>query len=342
MERHGLVCFARHRALGDARVLHDFWAKLHAELPEAALAGAAHHQLEAHRLPEHLPEGLPDELPEGPGVYRFYGLDDVLLFVGRSKSLRTHVLGHFAGLHAKDHAGKGGEDGKLGRQVRRIDWLETAGELGAWLREAEWIKTQRPRYNRRLKPTSESVTINLSERTGAAEFAALAELAPEQLARSFGVFHSLKEARKALTEIARAQLLCSKSLGLEESAGSCFAYQVGRCKGACIGKEPPILHRVRVQMALSPLKLKPWPFPGRVALRERSSLGGDELHVLDQWCYLGTARSEEELAALAEKPARAAFDPHVYRILTRYLSNHPQLEWHALAPDERVSDAMTE
>src|SRR6202041_401200 len=31
MERHGLVCSARHRALGDAQVLRDFWFKLRRE-----------------------------------------------------------------------------------------------------------------------------------------------------------------------------------------------------------------------------------------------------------------------------------------------------------------------
>ncbi len=153
---------------------------------------------------------------------------------------------------------------------------------------------------------------------------------PSQLTRCCGVFHSSKDAHKALADIARAQLLCLKVLGLEESEGSCFAHQVGKCKGACVGKEPLALHNVRAQMALSSLKLKPWPFPGRVALRERDPFGADEWHVLDHWTYLGCARCEEELAALAEATAPAAFDPQVYRILVRYLSRHPQLEWQSL------------
>jgi hypothetical protein len=37
---------------------------------------------------------------------------------------------------------------------------------------------------------------------------------------------------------------------------------------------------MRVQLALSSLKLKAWPFPGRIALRERDSCGGADLHVL--------------------------------------------------------------
>jgi DNA polymerase III subunit epsilon len=331
MERHDLVCHARHRALGDARVLSDFWFKLRGELPEAALAAAAHTVLGANRLPAHLPEGLADELPEGPGVYRFFGPDDVLLYVGRSNSLRTRVLSHFADEHTDT------KQRWLGRDVRRIEWLETGGELGASLREAEWIKTQRPIYNRPFKPTADSFTLRIAENTGAAEFIALADVEPKELQSCCGVFYSQQQARKALTEIARAQVLCLKVLGLEPSAGSCVAYQVGKCKGACIGKEPLILHNVRTHMALSSLKLKAWPFLGRVALRERDALGGVEFHVLDHWSYLGTARSEQELAALAAQPASAVFDPHIYRILLRYFANHPKPDWHGLEASESLS-----
>jgi len=149
------------------------------------------------------------------------------------------------------------------------------------------------------------------------------------------VFHSQKDGRKALTDIARAHSLCLKILGLEHGgadprvepgAGSCFAYQVGKCKGACVGKEPLMLHNARLQMALSSLKLKAWPFPGRVALEE----GRSEYHVLDHWAYLGTARSDEELAELAGKQARGAFDVDVYRILGRYLAKNPKIKWHDL------------
>jgi DNA polymerase III subunit epsilon len=142
------------------------------------------------------------------------------------------------------------------------------------------------------------------------------------------VFHSQKDARKALTDIARAQLLCLKVLGLEEATGSCFAHQVGKCKGACLGKEPLMLHNVRLHLALSALKLKPWPFPGRIALQE----GPSEYHVLDHWAYVGTARSEEELAELSGRRALPAFDVDVYRLLVRYFSNHPKLDWHDLPP----------
>jgi DNA polymerase-3 subunit epsilon len=321
IERHDLTCSARHRALGDARVLRDFWFKLRGELPEAALAAAAQTVLGAQRLPAHLPADLEDELPEGPGVYRFFGLNDALLYVGKSTSLRRRVLSHFAAEHSD------AKEQKLARQVRRVDWLETAGELGALLREADWIKTLRPLYNRRLNRASDSVTLMTAEHTGLVEFVAIAELDPKELGRCCGVFHSHKEARKALTDIARAQRLCLKILGLEQGAGSCVAYQIGKCKGACVGQEPLTLHALRLRMALSSLTLKAWPFPGRVALRERDPQGAVDLHVVDHWTYLGSARSEVELAALAAKTATAPFDAHVYRILVRHLTSRPQLDW---------------
>jgi DNA polymerase-3 subunit epsilon len=324
IERHHLTCSARHRALGDARVLRDFWFKLRGELPEAALAAAAQTVLGANKLPAQLPADLADELPEGPGVYRFFGLGDVLLYVGKSNSLRRRILGHFAAEHSE------AKEQKLARQVRRVDWLETAGELGALLRQADWIKTQRPLYNRRLKGASDSFTVRAAENTGLVEIVALAEVAPAQLARCCGVFHSPKHARKALTDIARAQRLCLKILGLEQSAGSCVAHQFGKCKGACVGKEPLMLHALRSQMALSSLALKAWPFPGRVALRERDAQGAVDLHVVDHWTYLGTARSEDELASLAAKAATAPFDAHVYRILVRHFASHPKLDWQDL------------
>ena len=201
-----------------------------------------------------------------------------------------------------------------------------SGDLGAQLKEAEWIKTQKPLFNKRVKQKGESFTMQVLRNAQGVKLVPLGELTPSELNGCFGVFHSQKDGRKALADIARAHSLCLKVLGLEESAGSCFAYQVGKCKGACLGKEPLVLHAMRLQLALSSLKLKPWPFPGRIALQE----GRAEFHVLDHWVYLGTARSEEELAELAAAQPNVVFDVDVYRILVRYLAKNPGLDWHDL------------
>ncbi len=349
MERHALNCNARHRALGDARLIRDFWLKMREETPRATLTAAAQlAMLSVARLPAHLPPQLADELPEGPGVYRCFGENDALLYVGRSNSLRGHVLAQLSDEHA------GSRDHKLAGETRRVDWLETAGELGAMLREAQWLRTSRPSYNRRAKAHGDSATLRPGTGgSGRIEVRRIDALDASDLADSFGVFHSEKDARKALTDIAHARQLCLKVLGVEPGEGSCFAFQVGKCRGACVGKESLLLHGMRVQLALSALKIKRWPFPGRIALRERrpradgaggsrsSSTGGggwaegersEDYHVLEQWAYLGTARCAEELAALSGQNAPLAFDVDVYRMLTRYFADHPQLDWHSAQP----------
>jgi len=320
MERHGLTCSARHRALGDARVLGEFWQKLLGEIPASQLGAAAQAVIGAHKLPPHLPPDLADELPEGPGVYRFFGEDDVLLYIGKSHSLRTRILAHFA-------AGQGdSREQKKARQTRRIDWVETAGDLGAQLKEAEWIKVQKPLYNKRLKQGAGSFTLWGGDGADGVTPRAIDDLDPAALASCFGVFQSQKDARKALIDIARAHSLCLKTLGLEEGAGSCFAFQVGKCRGACLAREPAALHDLRLKMALSSLKLQAWPFPGRIALKD----GLAEHHVLDHWVYLGTAQSEEELAVLKERPVAAGFDVDVYRILVRHLKKTRKIDWVSL------------
>src|SRR5882724_2356790 len=207
MERNGLSCDARHRALGDARVLHDFWVKLRRDVAEPRLAAAVQTVLGAHQLPAHLPPGLLDDLPDGPGAYRFFGDEDVLLYIGRSNSLRSRVSSHF-GAEGADSL-----DRRLSRQVRRVDWVETAGELGAILREAEWIRTQKPLYNRRTKSKAQPHTLRgRASRTPAGEVYRLEAEGLDSvdfadLMQCFGVFRSEQDARKAQSDIARAPAL---------------------------------------------------------------------------------------------------------------------------------------
>jgi DNA polymerase-3 subunit epsilon len=350
MERNGIVCDARHRALGDAKVIRDFWLKVRREVPPQQLADALRGLLGAYKLPAHLPPDFADDLPEGPGVYRFLDEAGTVLYVGRSNSLRARVCGHFSAEPGQS------KDRRLSDKVRRVEWVESAGELGALLLEMQWIKVQKPVFNRRGKSAAQPHTLRAGARgTRSAgppvEAVAIECLDLTDLTECFGVFHSEKDARKALADIARAHQLCLKVLGLEDAApgsavgaGSCVALQLGKCKGACTGKEPILLHNMRLQLALSSLKLKAWPFPGRVALRERESRYGGfggaragEFHVVEHWAYLGTARSEEELAALRVKEGDGSFDADAYRILVRYFSTHPKLDWHDLSQTASTS-----
>jgi DNA polymerase-3 subunit epsilon len=309
MQRHGVACGARHRALGDARVLWDLVQKWRDELGAEALAAAAAAQVKAPTLPPGLSELVLDEIPETPGVYLFYGENEMPLYVGKSVNLRSRVLAHFAGDHRL------AKDMRIVRQVKRIDWKETAGELGALLEEARLVKELLPTMNRQLRRNSDLCAFAWDPaHRQAPRLIRGADIDFSDTANVYGVFRSKRAALDTLRNLAQAFELCLIATGLEKGNGPCFARQIERCRGVCAGKESPAQHDLRLAEALSELKLAAWPFKGRIGVREANG-ERTELHVLDHWCHLGTVRSEHELAALDAQPS---FDLDTYKILKRF------------------------
>lgn len=319
IERHQLVADGRHRALADARLIHQFWQRIQA-VPGAAAVDAALRTLNAHpSLPPHLDPGIVDDLPEGPGVYLFHGQGgtddggDLPLYIGKAKDIRKRVLAHFAADH------RSAREMDLAQQVRRITWIETAGEIGALLREAALVKTLQPTHNRQLRRNEDVCTWTVVDEGQGWLRPRLAHAADLDFARGascYGLFKNRREADDVLRALAGAHNLCDALLGREAVAPGkpCFGFQLKRCKGACVGKEPLARHSMRLIGALAGLKLVVWPFAGPAVLRE-----GDEAHVIDAWRYLGTARSEAEMFDLLTA-GRPPFDRDTYKILARHVA----------------------
>jgi DNA polymerase-3 subunit epsilon len=294
------------------------WQLLHRwrrELAPDAVAAAVDALVRAPAVPAGLAEGALDDIPEAPGVYLFYGENRAALYVGKSINLRSRVLAHFTGDH------RDSRDMKIAQQVRQVDWIETAGELGALIEESRLVKVLAPVYNRRLRRAAELC---------AWHWRAEALLDPPRLVNAddlarvrfddlHGLFRSRSAALEALREIATAHQLCPIVLGLQKGKGPCFAYQLKRCRGACVGKESRAAHALRVGTALAQLRTRPWPFKGRIGVLENGATRGDII-VLDRWCYLGTVRSETELGELEGYRPPAVFDLDTYKILTRFFA----------------------
>jgi DNA polymerase-3 subunit epsilon len=314
MERHGLSTVARHRALGDARVLFELWQVLGTRWPTAALAAAVEQLARRVVLPPQLPADLADDLPDGPGVYRFLGENRALLYIGKAKSIRARVLGHFAA------AASGGKEAKLARLVRHLEWTETAGELGALLLEAQLVKSEQPAFNRRLRAAGTLHTIELVPVSGWLQARVVPfDSTPSSAVDRYGLFRKPGDAERALNELARTHMLCAKRLGREAGDGSCFGYQVGRCRGACVNLETPQHHGLRVQLAVAALKVASWPFAGAIAVTEHDPDGHGYAHVFDHWSYLGTTDDDAAAERLVRQQARV-FDPDIYRVLRSYLA----------------------
>ena len=312
IERHDLTVSSRHRALGDARLIHQFWNRVQAEVAPDTLAEVVKALTARPSLPAGLDPAAIDDLPEGAGVYLFYGENGLPLYVGKSKELKKRVLAHFVADHTA------AREMSLALQVRRIECIETGGEIGALLKEAALIKQLQPIHNRTLRRNDELCFWQLVEaRPG--EWRPVLMLASDLEFRRqeqlYGPFKSARDAKRTLTELAKEHGLCHSLLGLEKlkPGKPCFAHQLQQCKGACVGKEPVSFHSARLMAALSRQRLAPWPFAGPAWIRE-----GDEVHLIDHWRHLGTAQSEADLHALLDTPA-PAFDRDSYRILVKAL-----------------------
>jgi DNA polymerase-3 subunit epsilon len=240
-------------------------------------------------------------------VYVFRGEGGAPLYVGMSRSLRARVLQHFTTrLH-------------WAAEVRRIDWQRTVGELGALLREARLVKELQPAYNRRLRrPESPCGFVFDMKRLRLTQ---PHEIDAETLPHLYGLFRSKRDAVNALHALADERRLCLQSLGFDSPVrpNGCFRFQLGKCAGVCAGRENIHVHHGRVAEALAGLKTAEWTHAGPLGIveadREREAT---EVHVVDRWCYLGTASSDGELAELLEG-ARPRFDYDHYRILSRHL-----------------------
>jgi DNA polymerase-3 subunit epsilon len=99
--------------------------------------------------------------------------------------------------------------------------------------------------------------------------------------------------------------------------GECGACEHSSCGTALARKR----HLMRVHDVLRPLRVDAWPYEGAIGIRERG-----DLHVVDGWQFLGTARNDEEAHELVAT-RRAGFDKRIYDILRREL---PRLARHKI------------
>jgi DNA polymerase III subunit epsilon len=120
--RHNLAQVQRHRAMGDVAAMLSFFERALAGHGPDAMNSALGTLLQRPSIPSHLPSDVLHDLPRAPGVYRFYGENDVLLYVGKSTNIAQRVASHFSGDH---NTSKGV---RMSESLRRVDWTETGGE----------------------------------------------------------------------------------------------------------------------------------------------------------------------------------------------------------------------
>jgi DNA polymerase-3 subunit epsilon len=126
------------------------------------------------------------------------------------------------------------------------------------------------------------------------------------------MYGSERKARNALLRLALAHRLCHGVLGIADGAATaCLACREGERGAACGARIQRLQHLTRTHIALKSLTTVPWPYRGPVAIRERS-----DIHLFNEWRFLGTARTDSEVYELADAPL-PPFDEAIYDLLTK-------------------------
>jgi len=309
---HGLQVSDRHRGLGDAELLVQFWDRCIQQFGVDRLKQVVQELLATPSIPPHIDAKLVEDIPEKPGVYIFYAENRRPLYIGKSISLKTRVMSHFSNALSQR------KEMKLTMQVKDIDWIETAGEMGALFLESRLIKEKLPSMNVKLRRSKDLCAWQLRTNDAGVMVPELVkhdDLQPGIQNHLYGLFYSRREALKTLQALAKKNHLCEGLLGLEKllPGKPCFGYQVKQCGGACIGIEPLAQYHVRLLTVLAKFKVAIWPYQAPIGIKE-----GTSVHVIDHWCYLGTAINEAEVYELVQS-GTVEFDLDIYKIIKKHL-----------------------
>lgn len=316
IERYDLQVSARHRAYDDAHALWQFLQYAQRSHPADVLDQAIARQLKQPSLPKALSAEMIASLPSGIGVYIMYDESGAPLYVGKSIHIRQRVTEHFM----RDHDNVG--EFKLSQNVHRIAAIETDGELEALLLESQLVKELLPYHNKLLRRTQKLVLAMKELDSSGYSRVRTTEVNIDDISSPAGVlavYERRGKMRASLEAAAKDWNLCPKLMGLEKSDRACFWSQLGKCKGACSGKETPASYNARLELAFMHHQLQPWPYRGPIVVEEDPTAGNTSAIVIDKWCVIGKLRREAECEPVVERKQNG-FDLDTYRILKNYLA----------------------
>lgn len=312
IERHGLQFSARHRAYDDAHALWQFVQIVARDFSVEEVTTAFKKQQRYQALPPGITWEDIHALPDTPGVYFFEDEDGSPLYIGKSITIRRRVMSHF------NQDSEQYREFKMSQRVKRIRYMETSGELEALLLESHLIKEQQPLFNRKLRRISKLVVIRGQEDVHGYKALTTGILDdPSQADDSsiIATYASRGKAKSSLETIVKTFQLCPKLCGLEKAKGACFSYQLGKCKGACVGAELPHAYNNRVDTAFDARRVEAWPYDSPVIVQEQSmDVDVAKGFVVDDWRVLGHIEQQENSDAVfirREQP----FDLDAYKIL---------------------------
>ncbi len=241
----GIINTHRHRAAGDARVTVRLLEILMDLNSTAGFDLFDDIKLRLKHLHPSLHHDDIKNLPEETGVYYFLDEHRNIIYIGKSKNIRSRVMTHLTNQSSRRAV-------ELVQKTADINYELTGSELIALLKESAEIKRIKPLYNRAQRRSlfqyglyifyDDSGYINFSLKKN-----------DDDINAPLISFSSKKEALKYLNTQIEKYELCQKLFGLYHGSGSCFQFELMNCRGACIGKESAQDYNQRAQKLVDAL-----------------------------------------------------------------------------------------
>ncbi len=175
--------------------------------------------------------------PRVPGVYGMLDRKGKLIYVGKSKSLRSRLTSYFSASNAEE------KGGRIIENARAILWETQPSEFAALVREQQLIRRYSPRWNVQGVPKRQRPVYLCLGRSPAYFF--LAAIPPAECVAVEGPFHGAGRMSRAVDSLNKVFKLrdCSQKqvfhfaeqlqlFDLEHRPG-CLRYEVGTCAGPC-------------------------------------------------------------------------------------------------------------
>ena len=182
-----------------------------------------------------------DTAADRPGVYRMLSSDGEILYVGKSKRVRSRLLSYFRCAYPEE------KGARILRSAEKIEWDYTPSEFAALLQELRLIKRFRPRYNVAMKRDGRNYSFIKLTKGPASKLMVVRGPSGEDADIYYGPFVGAQRVEEALRELSDALMLrdCRSDLKmffndqtelfqLARTPG-CIRHEIGKCLGPCIG-----------------------------------------------------------------------------------------------------------
>ena len=190
-----------------------------------------------------------------PGVYRMLSSDGEIVYVGKSKRVRSRLLSYFRGEFPEDKCAR------IVREAEHIEWDYTPSEFAALLEELRLIKRFRPRLNVAMKRDARHFAFIKLTRGVAPKLLVVRGAGADDAQIYYGPFHGAQRVGDACRELNDALGLRDCKLGQAmhyadqrelfknfPRTPGCIRYEIKKCLGPCVGGCTASEYQDRVQL----------------------------------------------------------------------------------------------